>query len=340
MKYRYLGHSGLAVSKVCLGTMTFGQSEWGTDASASEAILNAFAEVGGNFIDTADRYTESVSEQIIGRWLSRQTRDDYVISTKCFFATSTGLNRRGLSRKHIISACEASLQRLQTEYIDLYHVHGPDPQTPIEETMSALDTLVHQGKVRYIGCSNYPAWKITRSSCISRCNGLAPFVSGQYLYNLLKRDVEEEVLPACIDSGMSLICWSPLSGGMLTGKYCDPDSPPEGTRLAVRSELTHNRYKQWYEKSNNIVSNVSEIARRHAVTSSVVALAWLLRNEPVAAVIVGAKKTDQIRENAVAADWQLSEAEWVALNEVSHKTQGYPCEWIENATRSWFDEIS
>ncbi len=340
MKYRYLGNSGLAVSKVCMGTATFGREDWGCDEKSSLEILDAYVKHGGSFIDTSDQYADTISEQIIGKWLATKNRDELVIATKCFFKTSDGINSRGLSRKHIISACEASLKRLQTDYIDLYQVHESDPQTPIEETMSALDTLVHQGKVRYIGCSNYPAWKVMKSSYISQNKGFSPFISGQYLYNLLKRDIEAEVLPACKESSMGVICWGPLSGGMLTGKYRNADKPLEGTRLAARSDLSKDRYKKWYEKSIVIVEKVFEIATRHATTPAAVSLGWLLNKEGVASVIAGARKVEQIVENCKMSEQVIPDEEWFVLDELSKIKHGYPHDICETIASDWFDQIA
>lgn len=339
MKYRYLGNSGLAVSRVCLGTLTFGEQEWGSDADTSMEILNAYVEQGGNFIDTADKYAGTQSEQIVGKWLAGQNRDDLVIATKCFFQTSENINSRGLSRKHIISACEASLKRLGTDYIDLYQTHAPDPQTPIEETMAALDTLVQQGKVRYIGCSNWPAWKVMKSLFISRRANSAPFISGQYLYNLLKRDIEAEVMPACKESGVGVICWSPLSGGMLTGKYKNANQPPEGSRLAERVGLTQDRYKQWCDASVAVVAEVVRIADEHGVSPVTIALAWVLKNEDISSVIVGAKKPEQIVENCKAGSWILPDHNYEQLNAVSKPKGIYPSSWIHTAVESWFDDV-
>ena len=339
MKYRYLGHSGLAVSRVCLGTMTFGQEGWGCNEETSSAILKAYAEQGGNFIDTANKYADTLSEGIIGRWLAGQNRDAFVLATKCFFNTSGHINARGLSRKHIMSACEASLRRLGTDYIDLYQAHAPDPQTPIEETMMALDDLVQQGKVRYIGCSNYPAWKVMKSAAICRRERLCPFISGQYLYNLLKRDIEAEIVPACKDSGMGIICWSPLSGGMLTAKYKNMDKPPAGTRLAVRGDLTANRYEEWQDKSKSVVDGILDIAGTSSVSASTVALAWLLGNVQVAAVVAGAKTPEQIRDNCRAGDWELTQEDCETLSRLSEPVYGYPYSWITGNVRDWDDQI-
>jgi len=339
MKYRYLGNSGLAVSTICLGTMTFGQKQWGCDEVTSFELLDTFKECGGNFIDTADKYADTISEQIIGKWLKTQRRDDFVLGTKCFFKTGDSINSRGLSRKHIISACDASLKRLQTDYIDLYQTHGVDPQTPIEETLDALDYLVKQGKVRYIGLSNQPAWKITKASYMSRERNISHFISSQYLYNLLKRDIESDIIPACEDAGMKLICWSPLSGGMLTGKYKDPKKPPKNSRISNRLDLAENRYQQWYEKSINVVNKINKIAKKHDISSATVSLAWLLKNKQVASVIIGASKTKQVIENCKAGEWVLPDEDWQLLNNVSKKIHDYPRNWIETNFQGWFNDI-
>ena len=326
MKYRYLGKSGLAVAMVGLGTATFGQSGWGCDEATALAILDAYADEGGNFIDTADKYGDQsgVSEQVIGRWLAGQQRDDFVIASKCFFETSPDINARGLSRKHIIQACEASLKRLGTDYLDLYQMHVPDPFTPLDETLSTLYHLVRQGKVRYVGCSNYPAWQVAKAYGVAERNGLTRFISGQYLYNLLKRDIEAEILPACADSGIGVLCWSPLSGGMLTGKYMDSDTPPAQTRMAERSEVSSGRYKQWIENSHEIVQHLVLIAERHKLKPAVVALAWLLNDVRISSVLVGVKRPGQIRELAKACDWVIPGEDWAALDELSRIRHPYP----------------
>jgi aryl-alcohol dehydrogenase-like predicted oxidoreductase len=339
MKYRYLGNSGLAVSRVCLGTATFGQEGWGCDADASNKILNAYVEQGGNFVDTADKYAATKSEQIIGKWLAGQNRDELVIATKCFFKTSENINSRGLSRKHIINACDASLKRLQTDYIDLYQVHESDPQTPIEETLSALNTLVQHGKVRYLGLSNWPAWKVMKAAYTARDTGKAPFISGQYLYNLLKRDIEAEVIPACTESGLGIVCWCPLSGGMLTGKYIDADQPPEGTRLSERIDLAKERYAQWVIKSNTVVKSVVEVSNRCAVPPAVVSLSWLLKNDAISSVSVGAKRAEQIMECCKAGEWVLPDAEYRVLEKQSHISVGNPHDVCQTIARDWFNQI-
>ena len=216
MNTRYLGKTGLKVSELCLGTMTFGRE---TDETTSYSILERFVEAGGNFIDTADVYSQGISEEIVGRWLPTKNRDDLVIATKVRFGMGDGPNDVGLSRKHILSGVEASLRRLGTDYIDLYQVHCWDKRTPLEETLSTLDGLVKSGKVRYIGVSNFTGWQLQKAIDLSLHNGWEPFVCLQPLYNLLDRQLELELLPICENEGLGIIPWSPLRGGWLTGKY-------------------------------------------------------------------------------------------------------------------------
>lgn len=340
MKYRYLGNSGLAVSTVCLGTMTFGQKEWGCDEKTSHEILDAFVAEGGNFIDTANQYNGGITEQILGNWLINQDREKLVIATKCAFQTDAyNINSRGLSRKNIIQSCEDSLKRLKTDYIDLYQVYGFDPQTPLEETMSALDYLVQQGKVRYVGCSNLPAWKIMKSSIISDRKNYEKFISGQYLYNLLKRDIESEVIPACDDLGIGIVCWSPLSGGMLTGKYIDSENPPKDSRIGLRPDLSEKRYKVWYENSIKVVAKLKDIAEKNEQTISTVALSWILKNKNVSSVVVGARKVDQIIENCKAGTWLISDEEYSQLNELSQVAKIHPTAWCDENSQNWFQNI-
>ncbi|MFP4323110.1 MAG: aldo/keto reductase, partial [Anaerolineales bacterium] len=216
MEYRYMGRTGLKVSELCLGTMTFGRE---LDEKDSHAMLDRFAEAGGDFIDTADVYTRGVSEEITGRWLKNQKREDFIIATKVRFAMGDGHNEVGLSRKHILEGVEQSLRRLNTDYIDLYQVHAWDPGTPLEETLRTLDSLVTAGKVRYIGVSNFKGWQLQKAMDISHQMGLEAFACLQPLYNLLDRSLEWELLDVAQNEGLGIIPWSPLRGGWLTGKY-------------------------------------------------------------------------------------------------------------------------
>ena len=336
MKYRYLGRSGLLVSRVGLGTMTFGMKDWGCDQETSTALLNRFVDAGGNFIDTADAYSDGVSEQMLGEAIREHDRDELVIATKCYFRTGRMPNAKGLSRKHIIEACEASLRRLGSDYIDLYQVHGPDPHTPYEETMRALDDLVRKGLVRYVGCSNFFAWQIVKANAISDQMNFVRFCSAQHLYNLIKRDVEREILPACQDQGLGLICWSPLGGGFLTGKYPRTDKPETGTRIAYRAAMDLPRY--WKDEGFELVQKVVEIGQQVDRSAAQVALAWLLADRRVTAVIVGARKADQLDDNLDVGDWDLSDDQHRQLVGVSRFEEGYPMEWIKLTYPATFDD--
>src|SRR5213593_4127964 len=236
MNLRRLGRTGLKVSEICLGTMTFGHQ---CDEPTSVAILNRAADQGVTFIDTADVYpvppapeTAGRTEEIVGRWLQGQRRR-FVLATKCRMRVGLGANDEGLSRRHILEAVDDSLRRLQTDYIDLYQPHSPDPDTPLEETLQALDDLVRQGKVRYLGCSNYPAWQVALALGHSARSGWARFDCVQPRYNLLYRDIEAELLPLCSDQGLGVIAYNPLAGGFLTGRYQEQEPPPSGTRFTL-----------------------------------------------------------------------------------------------------------
>lgn len=326
MKYRYLGNSGLLVSRVCLGTMTFGNTEWGCDQSAATGIVNAFIDAGGTFIDTADMYSDGRSEEMLGAAIADKQRDDLVIATKCWFPRGEGPNARGLSRKHILEACDASLTRLGIDTIDLYQIHGPDPYTPIEETMGALSDLVKEGKVRYIGCSNLYAWQIAKYTLVSAHHGGAPFISAQHLYNLIRRDIEREILPACEDLGLGMVCWSPLASGMLTGKYRGQESPTAESRFG-KMEFYLRRY--WWKESLVLVDEVVRMAGELGKTPSQIALAWLLGDRRVTAPIVGARTVDQIVENLDAGDFDLPAELRGRLTDLMPLNHGYPREWTE-----------
>ncbi|MCA9150070.1 MAG: aldo/keto reductase [Planctomycetales bacterium] len=327
MKYRYLGNSGLLVSRICLGTMTFGMKDWGCDGEEAKQITRRFIEAGGNFIDTADMYSTGVSEEMTGAALKDFNRDDIVLATKCWFRMRPTPNAKGLSRKHILESVDDSLRRLSTDYIDLFQVHGPDPFTPIEETLRALDDVVSSGKVRYLGCSNYYAWQIARSNGIADRLGYARFISGQHMYNLLRREIEVEILPACEAEGMGMLCWSPLGGGMLTGKYKQADGPAAGSRVAVRAEIDLPRY--WNDDSFKIIDELIATAERCDKTPAQVALAWLLHDQRIGAVIVGARTTEQLESSLVAGDWDLASDDRQRLSDVVPFARGYPDEWIK-----------
>lgn len=327
MKYRYLGNSGLLVSRICLGTMTFGMKDWGCDEATSVAITRKFIESGGNFIDTADMYSLGISEEFVAKGIADFRRDDLVIATKCWFRMGPTPNNKGLSRKHILEACEASLRRLQIDTIDLYQMHGPDPHTPLEESLRAMDDLVSSGKVRYVGCSNFYGWQIVKANGIAKANGYSPLISGQHLYNLLRRDVEREVLPACADQGLGLLCWSPLASGLLTGKYDANQGPDKDSRVGLRAEIDMPRY--WNADSFRIIDQVLKTAEESGKSPAQVALSWLLHDRRVSAVIVGSRRLDQIDDGLVSGEWDLSDEQYRGLRDVVKFPSGYPAEWIE-----------
>jgi aryl-alcohol dehydrogenase-like predicted oxidoreductase len=327
MKYRYLGDSGLLVSRICLGTMTYGMEGWGCDEAASMAITNRFIEGGGNFIDTADMYSKGVSEEFLGKAIAPHNRDDLVIATKCWFRMRNAPNAKGLSRKHILSAVEASLHRLKTDYIDLYQLHGPDPFTPLEETLRALDDLVKAGKVRYIGCSNFFGWQMVKANAIAKELGLTKLISGQHLYNLLRRDIEREILPACADQGMGMMCWSAIAGGLLAGKYDQKSGPPKDSRVGLRANIDLPRY--WNDESFRVINEVVAVAKETGKTAAEVAMAWLLGDRRVTSVIVGAKRPEQVTEWLPVGDWDLPSELRDRLTNVVPFFYGYPREWME-----------
>jgi aryl-alcohol dehydrogenase-like predicted oxidoreductase len=329
MKYRYLGRSGLLVSRICLGTMTFGNKDWGCDSDTSVGIVNAFVDAGGTFVDTADMYSGGVSEEYVGKAIKDKPRDQLVIATKCWFPTGDGPNDRALSRKHIIDACEASLRRLGTDYIDLYQIHGPDPYTPIEETMRALDDLVRDGKVRYLGCSNLYGWQIVKANMTADAAGGSRFISAQHLYNLLRRDIEREILPACDDQGIGMICWSPLASGMLTGKYRGENKPDPQSRLGKNAKILVARY--WWDEALTLVDTVGEVADELGRSEAQIALSWLLGDDRVTAPIVGARTVEQLTDNLVAGDFDLPIEIRQKLTDAMPLVLGYPKEWMNHS---------
>jgi len=325
MEYRKLGRTGLMVSELCLGTMTFGNE---TDESASAEILDRFVESGGNFVDTANVYSRGVSEEITGRAIRGHAREDVVLATKFRFPMGDGPNDRGASRKHVIAACERSLERLGTDYVDLYQIHCWDARTPLEETLSALDDLVRSGKVRYIGASNFSGWQIEKSVRISEREGLARFDCLQPQYSLIVRDVEREVLPVCREEGLGVIPWSPLAGGFLTGKYSREDAPPEDTRMASWTD-TWERHAT--PEKFDVVDRAKEIAEDRGKEPAQVALNWVKDQPGVTSPIIGARDLDQLEKNLGATGWSLSEEELAALDETSALPYAYPYDMISRA---------
>jgi aryl-alcohol dehydrogenase-like predicted oxidoreductase len=324
LKMKYLGWSGVRVSEICLGTMTFG---WRADEKESHRMLNLFVENGGNFIDTADVYGEGESERIIGGWLRGVDRDEMVIATKVRFRSGKGANDIGLTRKHIISAVKQSLRRLGTDYIDLYQVHAWDPATPLEETLQVLTNLVEEGYVRYIGASNFRGWQLQKALDISRSMGLERFLSLQPQYSLLCRATEFELLPLCRAEKVGVLPWSPLKGGWLTGKYTrDMQEPPENTRIGER--FREGERERWYSVANErtwaLLDALREIALTEKKTVSQIALNWVMSKKEVTSPIIGASNSQQLLENLGASGWSLSREQMELLDRLSSIDPGYP----------------
>jgi aryl-alcohol dehydrogenase-like predicted oxidoreductase len=304
MQYRQLGQSGLLVSELCFGTMSFGaKGYWevvgGLDQAAAQRLVDIAIDGGINFFDTADVYSHGLSEEILGKTLKGK-RDQVVLATKVRGRMSANINDVGLSRHHIIQSCENSLKRLGTDYIDLYIVHSFDFMTPLEETLSALDDLVHQGKVRYLGCSNYFAWQLMKALSISERKHLEKFVSLQAYYSLVARDVEYELVPLCEDQGLGLTPWSPLAGGFLTGKY--PRENPKAQE-GRRSREEQNFLQLDEDRAYAILDEVQRIASERGVSPAQVSLNYLLRKPTVSSVLIGATKPEQLEDNLNTVAW-------------------------------------
>jgi len=326
MQYRYLGRTGLKVSELCLGAMTFGRE---TSEEDSYRMLDCFVDSGGNFIDTADVYSQGVSEEILGRWLTGKRRDDFVIATKVRFAMGSGPNDLGLSRKHILSAVEDSLRRLNTAYIDLYQVHMWDPGTPVEETLYALDQLIREGKVRYLGASNYAGYQLQKAIDLGRQHGWEPFACLQPLYNLLDRSFEWELEPVCEAEGVGVIPWSPLRGGWLSGKYKrGMSSPPSNTRIEEAGKRGWSESWEAYanERTWQVIDQLSAIATEVQKTPAQVALKWLLQKSVVTAPILGARTLTHLEDNLGATGWSLTDEQVARLEQASDLPLPYPYE--------------
>ncbi|MDM9652807.1 aldo/keto reductase [Stutzerimonas stutzeri] len=333
MQYRQLGKSGLLVSELCFGTMPFGaKGYWevvgGLDQAAAQRLVDIAIDGGINFFDTADVYSHGQSEEILGKTLKGK-RDQVVLATKVRGRMSANINDVGLSRHHIIQSCENSLKRLGTDYIDLYIVHSFDFMTPLEETLSALDHLVRQGKVRYLGCSNYFAWQLMKALSISERKHLEKFVSLQAYYSLVARDVEYELVPLCEDQGLGLTPWSPLAGGFLTGKY--PRDNPKAQE-GRRSREEQNFLQLDEDRAYAILDEVQRIARERDVSPAQVSLNYLLRKPAVSSVLIGATKPEQLEDNLNTAAWSLTPDEVARLDAVSEPPRMYP-KWMLDFTR-------
>jgi aryl-alcohol dehydrogenase-like predicted oxidoreductase len=327
MEYKTLGNTGLLVSTLCLGCMTFhgGSGFWqkvGTvDQAGADDLVKSSIDAGINFFDTADVYSEGESEKTLGQSLKNLNiaRKDVVIASKVYGRTGPGRNDVGASRGHIMDSIDASLQRLQTDHIDLYQIHGNDTITPIEETLRALDTLVQQGKVRYIGVSNWQAWKIAKALTVSDFRNLARFDTLQAYYSIAGRDLEREIVPLLEAEKTGLLVWSPLAGGLLSGKFSRENQKPEGTRRSEFDFPIVDKERTW-----RILDVIKPIAEAHNCSAARISLAWLLTKPFVTSVIIGAKRPDQLTDNLAAVDLKLTSDELKQLDEVSQLPPEYP----------------
>jgi aryl-alcohol dehydrogenase-like predicted oxidoreductase len=327
LEYSTLGNTGLLVSKLCFGTMTFGDGRGlfkalsGVDQTGADELVKLALDGGINFFDTADNYTEGESEKILGQSLKNLNiaRQQVVIATKVYSRVGPGRNDVGASRGHIMDGVEGSLRRLQTDHIDLYQIHGNDAVTPLEETLRALDTLVQQGKVRYIGCSNWQAWKIAKALGISEFKGLARFDTLQAYYSIAGRDLEREIVPLLESEKVGLLVWSPLAGGLLSGKFSRTNQKPADSRRTEYDFPLVDKERTW-----NILDVMSPIAKTHGCSAARLALAWLLAKPAVTSVIIGAKRPDQLKDNLAVMELTLTQDELRQFDEVSTLPPEYP----------------
>ncbi|MDQ1395015.1 MAG: hypothetical protein QOG64_274 [Acidimicrobiaceae bacterium] len=308
MEHTSLGRTGLQVSRICLGTMTFGLQ---CDEDTSRAILDAAAEGGVTFLDAADVYplggnleTVGRTEEILGRWLKGK-RDDFIVATKCVGRSGPHRWDQGSSRKHVLDAIDASLRRLDTDYVDLYQLHGPDPRTPIDETLEALDAVVHSGKARYVGCSNFLAYQVARAIGRSEARQLVRFDSVQPRYNLLFRQIERELLPLCAEEGVGVIPYNPLAGGLLTGKHQPSAEPTEGTRftLGTAGGIYQDRY--WHDREFATIESLRPLAAEAGISLTTMAVGWVLAHPAITSAIVGASRPEQLAESLAAVEAPL-----------------------------------
>jgi aryl-alcohol dehydrogenase-like predicted oxidoreductase len=326
MEYRLLGRSGLKISTITMGTMTFGGTGFAKtvgELGVAEArrMIDICIDAGVNLLDTADVYSAGLSEEIIGEIMGGKRKDGVLITTKARFPTGDGPNDRGSSRYHLVNACEASLKRLKTDIIDLYQLHEWDGQTPLEETMEALDLLVRQGKIRYVGCSNFSGWHIMKALGVSEKDKRARFISQQIHYTLEAREAEYELLPITVDQSLGVLVWSPIAGGLLSGKHRRNQATPEGTRQFAgwTEPPIRDENRLW-----DIVDTLVEIGDSHGVSAAQVALAWTLGRPGITSVIVGGRTEAQFRDNLAAADFKLASDERARLDKVSELPVIYP----------------
>ncbi|MEO9256203.1 MAG: aldo/keto reductase [Tepidiformaceae bacterium] len=309
MKHTRLGRTGLQVSRLCLGTMTFGLQ---CDQPTSNAIMDRASDGGVTFFDTADVYplggtgeTVGRTEEIVGSWLKGK-RERFILATKCFGRSGPARWDQGNSRKHILDAVDASLRRLQTDYIDLYQLHGPDPETPIDETMRALEDVVRSGKVRYVGCSNFLAYQIARAVGRSEALGIVRFDSVQPRYNMLFREIERELLPLCAEDGIGVIPYNPIAGGLLSGKHNPHGAPEEGSRFTLGTAAQRYQDRYWHEGMFQTVEQLRPLAAEAGMSLPQMAVAWVMANPAVTAPIIGASRPEQLDDTLKAAETPMS----------------------------------
>ncbi|MFP4374932.1 MAG: aldo/keto reductase [Spirochaetaceae bacterium] len=339
MKYRQLGRSGLKVSVLTMGTFTFGgvgpfAMVGNQGVEEARRLVDLCIDSGVNLFDTANMYSYGRSEEILGEVLDGR-RDEVLISSKARMKIGDGPNDEGVSRYHLIRECERSLKRLRTDHIDIYYMHEWDGATPLEEMLSALDTLMQQGKIRYVGCSNYAGWHIMKALGVSDRHGLPRFVTQQIHYTLEAREAEYELLPIAVDQGLGVLVWSPLAGGLLSGKHRRGKETPAGTRQAAGWDEPPIRD---YERLWNIVDALVEVGERHGVSAARVALAWLLERPGITSLVMGGRTEEQFRDNLAAVDLELTADDQAKLDEVSAIPQLYPYWHQQNFARDSFSE--
>lgn len=334
MEYRQLGKSGLRVPVLSFGTATFGGNNeffksWGnTQVSEAKRLVDICLDAGINFFDTANGYSNGAAEEILGQAIEGK-RNQVLISTKCTFPTGVGANDYGSSRYHVLRSCEESLKRLHLDHIDVYHMHGFDGTTPVEETLSALESLVQSGKIRYIACSNFSGWHLMKSLSISEKNGWSRYIAHQAYYSLVGREYEWELMPLGQDQGVGTIVWSPLAGGALTGKIRRNKPAPKDSRIGVREFVPYDA-----EKLYNVIDALDEVSEETGKTIAQVALNWLLQRPTISTLIVGARNEEQLKQNLGAAGWNLNSEQMNKLNKASETKMIYPY-WHQ----SWFPQL-
>ena len=329
MNYRLLGRSGLKVPELCFGTGTFGAggeffASWGnTQAEEARHLIDICMEAGCNFFDTADIYSMGKSEEVLGKAIAHLKREDVLISTKATFRNGPGPNATGSSRYHLTQALEASLRRLNTDYIDVYHLHAFDALTPVEETLNTLDKMVREGKVRYIACSNFSGWHLMKSLSVSESYGWAKYVGHQVYYSLVGRDYEWELMPLALDQGVGALVWSPLGWGRLTGKIRRGQPLPEGSRLQNQSVVDAGPTPDW-EYVYKVVDALDAVAAETGKTVPQIALNWLLRRPTISTLVIGARDEKQLRANLASTGWELTPEQVAKLDAASAVPLAYP----------------